>query len=318
MIYFYIAIGLAVSAIGFGIFAPFYAAHLVYTKVLKRESKAHWGREVSSDHPKALQMDEIGMQWQREHDQYRQDVHIVRDGDNLYGEYYDLGYDKAAIILSGRTESLRYGYYFAAPYSRFGCNILVIDPRAHGLSDGQFNTVGFEESLDALAWTRFLADSKGVKSVVYHGICIGAATGMLAITHDDCPACVRGIVTEGMFINFRESMKNHLIERKKPVFPILQCIDFWMKRYTGHSMSKGPVDVIGKLNKPILMLQSKEDRYSTCTNAKKLFALCGTEQKQLVLFDHGEHSMLRITDTEKYDLAITNYLTGLFSAKAAD
>ena len=94
---------------------------------------------------------------------------------------------------------------------------------------------------------------------------------MFAITHDDCPACVRGIVTEGMFINFRESMKNHLIERKKPVFPILQCIDFWMKRYTGHSMSKGPVDVIGKLDKPILMLQSKEDRYSTCTNYTNFF-----------------------------------------------
>ena len=313
MIYVYIAIGLVVSGIGFYLFSVIYASYLIYTKTLKRLGKDHWGRAVSSDHPQALQMDAIGMQWQKEHERYKQDVHIVRDGANLYGEYYDLGYDKAAIILSGRTESLRYGYYFAAPYSRFGCNILVIDPRAHGLSDGQFNTLGFEESLDALEWTRFLENEKGVRSVIYHGICIGAATGMLAITHDDCPLCVKGIVTEGMFMNFRESMKNHLIERKRLMFPVLQCIDFWMKHYTGHSMTKGPANVIHKLDKPILMLQSKEDRYSTCVNAKKLFELCQTDKKQLVLFEHGEHSMLRITDTDKYDTAIENYLTNLFS-----
>lgn len=309
----YIAIGLLASGLVFYCFMIIYASYCVYTRTLKRQSKEHWGRTVSSNEEPSLKMDAIGMQWHADHLKYKQDVHIVRDDCNLYGEYYDFGYDKAAIILSGRTESLRYGYYFAKPYCDFGCNILVIDPRAHGYSDGQFNTVGFEESLDALEWTRFLANYKHVQSVIYHGICIGAATGMLAITHEDCPACVKAIVTEGMFTNFSASMRNHLIERKKHMFPLLQCIDFWMRYFTGHTMTKGPIDVIGKLKQPILMLQSKEDKYSKCENAHKLYEKCGSEKKQLVLFEHGAHSMLRITDTEKYDHEITAFLKNLFS-----
>lgn len=312
MIYLYIAIGLLLSGVFFYGFMIIYASYCIYTKTLKRQSKDHWGRAVSSNEEPTLQMDAIGMQWHQEHIANKQDVHIVRDNMNLYGEYYDFGYDKAVIIFSGRTESLRYGYYFAKPYYEFGCNILVIDPRAHGLSDGEYNTIGFEESLDALEWTRFLAEQKHIPSVIYHGICIGAATGMFAITNEACPQCVKGIVTEGMFANFSCSMRNHLIERKKLMFPLLQCIDFWMKHYTGHSMRIGPIHVIGKLKKPILMLQSKEDRYSTVENAQKLFDLCGSADKQLVLFPYGAHSMLRITDTLKYDREITAFLENLF------
>ena len=45
--------------------------------------------------------------------------------------------------------------------------------------------------------------------------------------------------------------------------------------------------------------------------AEKLFILSGAENKNLVWFEHGAHSMLRITDTRLYDKAIGNFLAGL-------
>jgi len=294
------------------IFSSMYAAHCIYTATLKRKDKEQWGRTVPIPTEQSLQMDAEGMQWQKEHDAYKQDVHIVRDGLNLYGEYYDFGSDKAVMILSGRTESLRYGYYFARPYSSSGFNVLVVDSRAHGLSDGVYNTVGFEESKDVIAWTKYLQDEHKVKTLVFHGICIGAAAGMLAITSPDCSEAVKGIVTEGMFVNFGESMKNHLIERKRLIFPVLQCVDWWMKHYTGHSMMRGPIDVIGTMDKPILMIQSKKDKYSTPENAEKLFMKCPSLHKSLLWYETGDHSMLRITDTVKYDSAISAYLKTYF------
>jgi alpha-beta hydrolase superfamily lysophospholipase len=227
---------------------------------------------------------------------------------DLYGEYYDFGRKRAVMILSGRTESLRYGYYFAIPYAAAGWNILVVDPRAHGKSGGEFNTVGFEESRDDIAWVKHLRDAHGVEQVVFHGICIGAAGGMLALTSEDCPDTVCGMVTEGMFPNFGESMKNHLIERKKPVKTFYPLINAWMKHYTGHSMNKGPIDVIHKMDIPLLMLHSREDRYSTPEYAQRLFDLAGTSDKRLVWFPVGRHSMLRITDTERYDTAVKEFV----------
>ncbi len=212
------------------------------------------------------------------------------------------------MILSGRTECLKYGYYFAIPYAAAGFNILVVDPRGHGNSDGEFNTVGFEESKDAIAWVRYIHDDFGQSSFVFHGICIGAAAGMLALTSPDCPDYVDAIITEGMFPNFGESMKNHLIERKKPVRGMYQLINRQMKIHTGYSMDYGPIDVIDKLKRPLLMLHSREDLYSTPFYAQRLFDRAGTENKTLVWFEHGRHSMLRITDTARYDGAITEFL----------
>ena len=182
------------------------------------------------------------------------DVKLYRNNLNLYGEYYDFGKKTCVMILSGRTESLRYGYYFAEAYSD-KCNVLVIDPRAHGLSDGEYNTVGFEESKDILAWVKFVNQELKIDSIIFHGICIGAAGGMYTITNEECPDFVKAIITEGMFPNFGESMKNHLIEKKKPVFIFYNMVNGWMKHYTGHSMNFGPINVIDKLNKPLLTLQ---------------------------------------------------------------
>ncbi len=306
-----IILGFLLFFLAFYLFSIVYASYLIYTTTLKRKNKEQWGRHPSSDDELSTQMDREGLAWQDKYKTCKQDVHIIHNGLNLYGEYYDLGFDKAVMILSGRTESLRYGYYFAKPYSDSGFNVLVVDPRAHGLSDGEYNTVGFEESKDDIAWVKFLNQNYGIETVVFHGICIGAAGGMLAITSPDCPPCVKGLVTEGMFANFGESMKNHLIERKRLWFPVLQCIDFWSKRYTGHSMTRGPIDVIAGMDKPILMLQSKMDKYSTVENAQKLFDLCPSKEKKLVLYERGKHSMLRITDTPKYDSEISMFLQRL-------
>ena len=285
------------------------ASKCVYNSTLRRTSPEKWGRAPSApDDPPSMVMDAIGMEWAEAHRDAMREVHTTRDGANLYGEYYDFGHKRAVMILSGRTESLRYGYYFAIPYAKAGWNILVVDPRAHGKSDGEFNTVGFEESKDDIAWVKYLRDFFGVEQVIFHGLCIGAAGGMLAATSEDCPDVVCGIVTEGMFVNFGESMKNHLIERKKPVKTFYPFIDMWMKHYTGHSMNYGPIDVIHKLRVPLLMLQSREDIYSTPANAQRLYDKAGSTNKRLVWFAHGRHSMLRITDTELYDTSVTDFV----------
>ena len=305
---------LVLSSISVGIFSFLIASYSVYVSTLRRKKPEKWSRTPQFTDPLSLKMDTEGQEWHKKHLHQRTEVQITNEGLRLFGEYYDLGNDKCVIILSGRTESLRYGYYFGQPYAAAGYNVLVIDPRAHGLSDGEFNTVGFEESKDVLAWARYIHDTFHVRSIILHGICIGAAGGMFAITSENCPDYIHGIVTDGMFANFGESMKNHLIEYKKPIFPIYRLINMWSKHYTGHSMDFGPINVIHKLDRPILMLYSKEDLYSVPEFSKKLYAKVSHENKELVWFDHGAHSMLRVNDSERYDAAIHAYLEKYFAA----
>lgn len=120
-------------------------------------------------------MFDLGMDWARENEAHKRPVSIENEGLKLAGEYFDFGHKRCAIIFPGRTESLYYSYYFAQPYAEAGCNILVVDSRAHGLSEGKYNYCSTREWSDVIAWSRFAHDQLGCSDVVLHGICVGGA-----------------------------------------------------------------------------------------------------------------------------------------------
>lgn len=290
------------------IFFAYYGSLIAFNTVLRRKDKTKWAREPKITDKDQAKMYEIGYAWNEKYINHKNDVHIVNDGLNLYGEYYDFGNKRCVIIMSGRTEGLRYGYFFSEPYRQSGYNVLVIDPRAHGNSDGEFIALGFEEYKDATAWAKLLHDKFGNEQIILHGICIGAAGSMYALTSENCPEYLVGMIAEGMFVNFGESFKNHLIEFRIPRVVVFDLIKKFFTKYTGYSMDYGPYNVIDKLNKPLLMLHSKEDTYSTPEFAEKLFEKCSSKSKEIVWFPKGRHSMLRITDMERYDTAIKKFI----------
>ena len=299
-----------VSTALFFLTAPFVAL-ILFVIHLKRTKKEKWSRTCSNDEQAQRDMYDIGMLWYDANLSRKIELHMVNEGLNLFGEYYDFGYDRAVIIVPGRTESLRYGYYFAKPYVESGYNLLVIDQRAHGESDGTYNTVGFDEHRDLIGWASYLHREFDVRSVVLHGICIGASCSLFAMTAPHCPDYLTALVAEGMYPTFYDSFKNHMIAMKGPTFPVMFFVNLWMKLCTGHSMKHGPIHVIHRYKKPLLMLHSKEDRYSLPSTAQKLYETAGSTHKRLVWFEHGAHSQLRYADTGRYDNAIRAFLAEL-------
>ena len=284
---------------------------------MKRKKKESWSRECSSDEPYQLEMYAEGMEWANAHAHQRHDLHMVNDGLNLYAEFYDLGGEHTVFVIPGRTEGLRYGYYFAIPYAERGFNVMVIDQRAHGESDGVWNSIGFHEHRDVICWAEMLRERFGVKSILLHGICIGSACGLYALTSPTCPENLKGLVADGMYPNFYESFKNHMIEFKKPTFMVMDMINWWQKYYTGFDMKTGPADVIHGYDKPFLMLHGRADLYSLPTEAQKIFDKCPSEEKAIVWFEGGIHSRLRYQDKERYDGAIADFIDRAFAEQGS-
>lgn len=304
---FYLLLGV-VGGLALWFFLSLLAAFIVYTKVLHRWNKKKWTRDCSSDDPNQHVMYAQGLEWSKKHEDKKRELSITRKGYKLYGEYFDLGFDRTAVIISGRTEGLRYAYFFAKPYAESGFNIFVFDQRSHGLSDGHCNTLGFEESKDLLEWCRYLHDEIGTKEIYFHGICIGSACSLYALVNKDAPSYLIGMTADGMYSTFYRSFVNHAHERVKHLFPVSDMVDWWQRLFTGYSMKTGPINCIQKYNKPLLMLHSREDTYSIPQYAKELYRKANSSVKELAWFDHGAHSMIRITDSEKYDEVIKAYL----------
>ena len=310
-VWFWILIALAAVLLLF-VIPVLIMSFVLYTILLRRNKPDKWGRVCSfPEDPEYKRMYDIGLQWGEKYKDKKKPVQIKNGKYELFGEYFDFGADRAVIIIAGRTECCYYSYYFAEPYRESGYNVLVIDNRAHGLSSGKICSLGYKEYKDIIEWAKMLHE-KGNKNVVLHGICIGASTALFVMTAKNCPEYITAMASDGMYVSFFESFKNHMTEKKKPNFPITYGVMAHIFFFSGaNAVTDGPLHRMPKMKKPILFIQSKEDTYSLPELAKKLYAACPSENKKLVYFDHGAHSRVRINDEQGYDRTVKEFLQTL-------
>ncbi|MCR4617177.1 MAG: alpha/beta hydrolase [Lachnospiraceae bacterium] len=276
-------------------------------------AKAGWTRGECSfpDNEENMEMHRQGMAWAEENKGAMREVSIINDGLKLCGQYFDFGFEKAAIFLAGRAEPCTYSYYFAMPYKEFGYNVLVIDNRSTGWSEGEYSSAGMKEYGDVTEWIKYLHDELLNKKVLIHGICIGSATGLRAVTHGDLPY-VEALIADGMYESFYETLRTHFIELGKPVFPVCYEVVFMVYKLTGKNvMTEGPKKDIKKLDIPFLMIHGREDVFSLPAKAEKMFASCPSNHKKLVWFEEGMHSHLKIRAPKKYDETVKEFIDTL-------
>lgn len=279
------------------------------------DPEAGWTRYKCSfpDNEENMDMHNQGMAWAEANSSVLEEVSITSfDGLKLCGQYFDFGFDKTALFLAGRAEPCTYSYFFAMPYKEYGYNVLVIDARSNGLSEGNYSCAGMKEYRDTQDWLKFLHDEKGMDKVVIHGICLGSAAGLRAVTHEGYSENVQGLVVDGVFTTFFETLRTHTIEKGKPPHPVCELVAWKIKKFTGNNvMKEGPVVDIKNYHGPILMLHGKQDVFSLPKFATKMFKSSPSKNKKLVWFDEGMHSHLKICAQEKYDAVVGEFLQTL-------
>ncbi len=311
----WLTVFILIAATAGGVIYTWNLSGKIFRFLLMRETRDKWDRTCSfPDDVEYSGMYRQALSWRDEHASYRKDVSVTSDALKLCGEYYDLGYKRAVIIIPGRTESCYYSCFFAPPYKEAGFNILTIDNRAHGHSEGTYPTLGFSEYRDLLAWGRMLHDDFGIETVMLHGICIGASAALFALTDSTCPDYMSAMVADGMYTTFFDSFVCHMHEDHHPVFPVAYEImmRIWMK--TGaRPISDGPVKRIGLMTRPILFLHSREDTFSLPEKAESLYNKCISPVKKMHFFDRGAHSRIRYNSREEYDCTVVDFIKQLYA-----
>ncbi len=291
--------------------ATFLVACIIYTVLLRRTGAKKWGRSASMpESEEYMKLYEQALSWHEMYKASMRNVEIENDGLRLAGEYFDFGADKAVIIIPGRMESCHYSCHYAEPYRKAGWNVLTIDGRAHGLSEGKTNSLGYKEYRDILAWAKMLHETEKNRVIVLHGICIGSSTAVFAIADSSCPDYVGGIAVDGLYQRFYDSCRNHMLEDHRPIFPFLYELMILIRVFShADVVHDGPICRIANVKKPILFLHSREDLFSTPDKAEELYQKCPSAGKQIHWFEHGGHSRIRITDPTAYDRAVESFFS---------
>lgn len=294
----------------FSIVLTFYIATQVYKGTLVRTSPEHWGRVCSApNHPEQSVMWDEGLKWGAENKKYLNEVTITsKDGLKLAGEFFDFGHKKTALILSGRCECCWYSYYYALPYQKAGYNVLVIDARAHGNSEGKYSTAGIKESEDAVLWMEYLVKEFNQEKFVLHCICVGGSAGLLAATSPRGKELVEKVVLDGAYISFKESYKQHYKAKGHALFPVYYEIWILFRILTGVSVNKSyPLKIIKDVKAPILFIFGEKDIFSLKDKSQMLIDAYPGE-KEVKWFAEGSHSHLRFANLEEYDNTIISFL----------
>lgn len=286
----------------------------IFDALFARKSKEKWSRNAPSDtsNEEMVRMWDIALDFQTSYHKNKEDVHLLtEDGFNLYGEYYDFGGDKTVIIMPGRPETLVYSLFYAESYRKANVNVMVFDPRAHGLSDGKYHGCGYMEKYDIFAACQWLMQSKGIKKMILHGICVGSSACAMAASDPDRPSNIIGLVTDGAYSTFYDTLWIR-IRRNAKINPFT-CISYFRRRIKtlyGYDIKKdGPLYRFPHLTLPVLMMASKEDIYSLPVKTQQLYdALPSSIEKKLVWFPKGAHSHLRIVNPSLYDASIAEFV----------
>jgi uncharacterized protein len=132
------------------------------------------------------------------------------DGVTLRGWYISAENSvKTIIVCSGANGSLDADVHVAPWLHEAGYNVLLFNWRAHGDSDGEVVTLGFNERYDLIAAVQF-AKSKGAERVGVLGFSMGGSVAIAtAAVYED----INAIVADSPFVFVLSAIAGGLIER---------------------------------------------------------------------------------------------------------
>jgi dipeptidyl aminopeptidase/acylaminoacyl peptidase len=172
-------------------------------------------------------------------------------------------------------------------YPRY--NVLMLDHRGHGESDGVRTTIGYEERLDVHGAVDLLLE-RGLGPVGIYGMSMGGATAILAAAED--PRIV-AVVADSPYARLRWAVQQSAVLRGYPSFltpaiAYLGCLTTALHlRYRMQSFD--PVEVVERIApRPLLLMHGQEDEVVPVASAHALFDRAG-EPKELWLIDDMKH-----------------------------
>ena len=224
------------------------------------------------------------------------------DGLTLRGKYFKF-YDDAPIEIMlhgyrGESERDLSGGVFRAKKAYH--NVLIVDNRASGRSDGHVITFGIRESLDLLKWIDFVIKEidKDAK-IILTGISMGASTVLMA-SNKDLPNNVIGVLADCGYTTPKEIIKVVIKKLHLPPFLIYPFISIGARLFGGFSLNTlGAKDTVKEARVPIIFFHGDNDDFVPSYMSEENYNNC-ISRKKLVLVKGAGHGLAYIIDEDNY------------------
>lgn len=235
---------------------------------------------------------------------------LSHDGLKLYGKYYHTA-DGAplAIFFHGyRCGGIRDGNGGFILSKKRGYNVLLVDQRAHGKSEGKVMTFGIKERLDCLQWVAYANERFGKETpIILMGISMGASTVLMA-AGEELPENVRCVIADCPFSSPKEIIQTVMRSRKMPVWLLYPLAKLSAGVYGGFDLEEtSATEAVKKSRLPILFIHGDDDRFVPCHMGQVCYEACAS-QKRIFLVKGAGHGLSHCVDAQGYAETVNTFL----------
>lgn len=189
-----------------------------------------------------------------------------------------------AIVIHGYTAQGKNMIGFAKEYYDRGYNVLVLDLRGHGSSEGDYIGMGWHDRLDLIDWCNYLINKNTDCKIILHGVSMGAATVMMA-TGEELPENVKVAIEDCGYTSMWDEFKMQLNRLfNLPSFPVLNAASTVCKIRAGYMLEEGSaVQQVKKSKTPTLFIHGEEDTFVPFEMLDIIYESANCEKQKLVI-----------------------------------
>jgi fermentation-respiration switch protein FrsA (DUF1100 family) len=186
-----------------------------------------------------------------------------------------------------------------------GYGVLLIDLQAHGETPGDRITFGVREAEDVQAAVAYLRNAFPGERIGAIGVSLGAAAIVLAKT----PLRLDAVVLESLHPTIEEAVENRMKLHLGQAGPVLAPLLLWQLSYRlgAPTGELNPIDHIGNLNAPVLLISGSDDQHTRVAETERLFA-AARQTKELWIVPGGGHFNMHAYAGKEYEGRVSAFL----------
>ena len=201
---------------------------------------------------------------------------------------------------------------FPALYASGGCNLLLIDERAHGLSEGKCLTFGQLERYDIAQWVHWVREHSRVqRPIALYGVSMGAASVLLAAQLPELRDEIACVIADCGYSSFELEVTDAVHHgTNAPRWlqkPLARACVRILRRSGLDFAAVDTTPGMAALDLPILFFHGDADTFVPLHHSERNLAACRRPQR-LVVIPGAEHAMSAQVDPERYRHELLTFL----------
>ena len=267
------------------------------------------GNEDNPDAQPYITISKQGQEWADSVPSERWET-VSDDGLRLVAKFFPVQDSHKYVILAHGYTSQKeamygYGFYFA----QWGYNVLAVDHRSHGESEGKYIGMGWLESRDCLKWISMIVDRDPDAAITMLGVSMGGATVMMT-SGLDLPANVKCLVEDCGYSSVWTEFSNEFkAVFKLPTWPLMNIADRAAKRIAGYSLKEASsTDRLANAKVPMLFIHGTADTFVSYSMLDENIAAIGDTPHEVLRVEGAGHGMSLYKDEDLYISTLKAFL----------